>query len=180
MRTTRSQRMTRFHRVLPSAAVTLAIVVLTAGPALADGSSGDSVVRAPLVGSNPAPASPAIAGVNPGGASWVNGPSEVRVREDGRITVEISGLIIPARGLNPIASVVATLVCDDMVKDSTEQFALSTAGDGSTSDVISVPRDCDDPTVLIQPAANRSVYIASAFGEDEDGFGEDEDGGEDD
>ena len=34
-------------------------------------------------------------------------------------------------------------------------------------------RDCDDPTVLIQPAANRSVYIASAFGEDEDG-GEDD------
>ncbi|NMM32671.1 MAG: hypothetical protein HHJ13_01465, partial [Phycicoccus sp.] len=124
-------------------------------------------LRANLMGSNPAPASPAIAGVNPGVAAWVNGPSHVRVREDGRITVEIRGLIIPALGNNPIASVVATLVCDNMVTDFTEPFALSAAGDGSTSDVISVPRYCNDPVVLIQPAS-RSVYIASAFGEAED------------
>ena len=124
------------------------------------------MLRAPPVGSNPAPASPAIAGVNPGGAPWVNGPSEVRVREDGRIAVEIRGLIIPPpRGLSPIASVIAILVCDDMVKDSTEPFALSAAVAGSTSDVISVPRHCDDPAVLIQLAGNRTVYVASAFGE---------------
>ena len=157
---------TRSNLVLSTtAAVALAIVTLTAGPALADGSSGDSVFRAPLVGSKPAPASPAIAGVNPGAAPWVNGPSEVRVFEDGRIAVEIRGLIIPPRGFNPIASVIATLVCDDMVTDSTKPFALSAAGDGSTSDVISVPRHCDDPAVLIQPAGNRTFYIASAFGE---------------
>jgi hypothetical protein len=162
---------TRTNRVLSSAAaVALALVTLTAGPALADGSGGHSVLRAPLMGSNPAPASPTIAGVKPGGAPWVNGPSKVRVREDGRITVTIRGLVIPpprGTGVNPIASVVATLVCDDMVRDSTAPFALSAAGNGSTSDVISVPRHCDDPAVLIQPAANRAVYIASAFGEDD-------------
>jgi hypothetical protein len=118
----------------------------------------------------PAPASPAIAGINPGGAPWVNGPSKVRVREDGRITVSIRGLVIPPPvgiGENPVASVVATLVCDNMVKDSTQPFALSRAGNGSTSDVISVPRHCDDPAVLIQPAGNLRVYIASALGEDD-------------
>ena len=165
---------TRSNRVLAStAAVTLAIVTLTAGPALADGSSGHSVLRAPLMGSMLAPASPTIAGINPGGAPWVNGPSKVRVREDGRITVTIRGLVIPpprGTGVNPIASVVATLVCDDMVKDSTAPFALSAAGNGSTSDVISVPRHCDDPTVLIQPAIQppgQNIYIASAFGDDD-------------
>ncbi|NMM34219.1 MAG: hypothetical protein HHJ13_09525, partial [Phycicoccus sp.] len=77
-------RMTRSNRVQStSAAIALAIVVLTAGSALADGSSGHSLLRANLMGSNPAPASPAIAGVNPGVAAWVNGPSHVRVREDG-------------------------------------------------------------------------------------------------
>jgi hypothetical protein len=58
-------------------------------------------------------------------------------------------------------------VCDDMVKDSTKAFALSDAGDGSVRDVISVPRHCDNPAVLIQPAANLKAYIASAFGEDD-------------
>lgn len=164
-------RTTRSNRVLPTAAVTLAIVALTAGPALADGSSGHSVLRAQLVGSMPAPASPTIAGINPGGAPWVNRASKVRVREDGRITVSIRGLVIPpprGTGVNPVASVVATLVCDNKVKASTKPFALSTAGDGSTRDVISVPRRCDDPAVLIQPAGNRAVYIASGFGEDDD------------
>ena len=92
------------------------------------------------------------------------------MREDGRISVVLRGLVIPpprGTGVNPIAAVVATLVCGDMVMDSTEPFALSAAGDGSTREVISVPRHCDDPAVLIQPAANRAVYIAAAVDEDD-------------
>jgi len=165
-------QMTRTSRALStSAAVALAITAFSAAPALADGSgsSGHSVLRGQLVGSNPAPASPVIAGIKPGGAPWVNAPSEVRVREDGRIEVEINGLVIPpprGTGVNPIAAVVATLVCNQMAGASTTAFALSPAGNGYTSDVIAVPSRCADPTVLIQPAANLSVYIASAVDED--------------
>ncbi len=160
--------MTRSNRVISTtAAAALAMVTLTAVPAFADGSGGDSVLSAPLMGSTLAPVSPTIAGINPGAAPWVNGPSRVRVREDGRITVTIRGLIIPKLGGNPVASVVATLVCDNMVAPSTAPFALSKAGDGSTSDMISVPRHCEDPAVLIQPAKNRLVYIASTMGEDD-------------
>jgi hypothetical protein len=148
-----------------TAAVALALITFTAGSASADDSSGRPLLRAPLVGSMPAPASPTIAGINPGGAPWVNGPSSVLVREDGRITVRIRGLVIPppvGTGVNPVASVVATLVCDNTVADSTAPFALSTAGDGHTRGAITVPTLCTDPTVLIQPAANTSVYIASS------------------
>lgn len=163
-------RTTRSNRVLSVTAAALALITLTAGPALADGSSGHSVLQGALVGSMPAPASPAIAGVNPGGAPWVNATSTVRVRQDGRISVSISGLVIPpprGTGVNPIAAVVATLVCGNTVTASTQPFALSAAGDGSTRAVIAVPRHCDDPAVLIQPAANRTVYIASAVSEDD-------------
>jgi hypothetical protein len=156
--------MTRSKRVLSTSAAVLAIVGLTAGPALADGSSGHSLLRAPLMGSSPT--GPTIAGVVPGGAPWANGPSNVRVREDGRITVKIQGLVIPSLGISPIHSVVATLVCDNMVKASTKAFALSDAGNGSVRDMISVPRHCDDPVVLIQ-IAGRNAYIASTFGEDD-------------
>jgi hypothetical protein len=165
---------TRISRTLSTtAALALAITAFSAAPAFADESgSGGSLLREQLVGSMPAPASPVIAGmINPGGAPWVNGPSRVRVRENGRITVNIRGLVIPSppgTGVNPVASVVATLVCGGMVQDSTEPFALSMAGNGHTSDKISVSRHCDAPTVVIQPAANRTVYIASAMGEDEE------------
>jgi hypothetical protein len=86
------------------------------------------------------------------------------VQDDGRVTVQIRGLVIPpprGTGVNPIPFVVATLVCDQQLGASTMPFALSAAGDGSTRQVIAVPRRCDDPIVLIQPAANRAVYIAS-------------------
>lgn len=161
--------LTRSNRLLSTSAAVLAIVTLTAGPALADGSSGHSVLRAPLMGSSPIPEGPTIANVPPGGSRWVNGPSRVRVREDGRITVTIRGLVLASSNSNPFGSVVATLVCDNMVTASTAPFGLSTGeggGDGSTSDKISVPRHCDNPAVLIQPAG-RNIYIASAFGEDD-------------
>ena len=141
---------------------------VSVAPAFADGtgSGGHVLLNAELVGSMPAPASPVVAGINPGGASWVNEPSRVRVRDDGSITVRIHGLVIPpprGAGINPIALVVATLVCDQQVKASTTPYALSAAGDGSTRDMIAVPRHCDDPVVLIQPAAIRAVYIASTL-----------------
>jgi hypothetical protein len=167
-----TMRTTHTSRVLStSAVVALAITAFSIAPAFAggSGSGGETLLRAQLVGSNPAPASPVIAGIKPGAAPWVNGKSPVRVREDGRIKVQISGLIIPAQGRNPIPAVVATLVCGSMVEGSTAPFALSAAGDGSTSDVLSAPRECDSPAVLIQPAANRTIYIASAFGEKERG-----------
>jgi len=173
--------MTRSNRVVSTtAAAVLAMVAFSAAPAFADGSSADgsnghsssghSVLRAPLMGSTPAPVSPMIAGVNPGAAPWVNGPSNVRLRRNGEITVSIRGLVIPppvGTGVNPVLSAVATLVCDNMVSSSTAPFALSAAGTGSTSQMISVPRHCEDPVVLIQPAANRAIYIASAMGEDD-------------
>ena len=161
--------LTRTSRLIPAAAVAaMAALALTASPALA---SGHSILRADLVGSMPAPDSPQVAGINPGGAPWVNGPSSARVREDGRIMVSITGLVIPPpRGTNtnPIASVVATLVCGDMVRSSTAPFALSPAGDGSTSGRIAGTHRCKDPVLLIQPAGNRAVYIASAMGDHDD------------
>ena len=156
---------------LTAAAVTalLAGGLLSAAPAFADhGGHGDNVVRAALVGSTPAPVSPVIAGVKPGGVAWVNGPSSARVRENGRTDVRIRGLVVTATGVNPVTPVVATLVCGDMVAGSTMPFALSAEGNGRTRDTIAVPMDCHDAMVLIQPAGNLGVYIASSMNDDDD------------
>jgi len=155
-----------------TAAATLAVSMLTITPALAETGGGHrheghDLIRADLVGSTPAPVSRTIAGVKPGGAPWVNGPSSARIGENGSVVVSIHGLVIPPAGVNPVRSVVATLVCDGVVATSTSPFALSAAGDGAVSDTIAVPNDCDDPVVLIQPAGNRTVYIASTVDEDD-------------
>ena len=166
--------LSRTGRVLTTAtAIALVFTGFSIAPAFAHGGDsrgggssrgGHSVVRVHLLGSQPAPASPVIAGIDPGGAPWVNDRSTARVREDGRIKVKIRGLVIPppiGTGVNPIASVVATLVCNDTVGESTDPFSLSPSGDGRTRDTIAVPEDCADPTVLIQPAGNKTLYIAS-------------------
>ncbi len=161
--------LTRTGRLLTAATATaLAFTAFSVAPAFADGGDdarrGHSVMRVHLLGSQPAPTSPVIAGINPGAAPWVNDRSTARVRADGRITVDIRGLVIPpprGTGVNPVASVIATLVCGGAVGDSTGPFGLSPAGAGRTRDTITVPEECADPTVLIQPAANRTVYIAS-------------------
>ena len=160
-------RMMRATHLIPAtAALAGAVLALGAAPSLASGGGGRPVVQGPLVGSMPAPASPSIAGIRPGAAPWVNGPSRVRVHTDGRLAVTIRGLVIPppvGTGTNPIASVVATIVCDDVVGSSTAPFALSAAGDGSTSTTVALPGECADAVVLVQPAGNRAVYIASAM-----------------
>ena len=167
-------QMTRTSRAIStSAAVFMAITAFSAAPAFADGSgsSSDLLLDAQLVGSMPPPTSPMIAGIKPGGLPWVNGPSRVKVSEDGQIMVDIMGLVVPSppfSGSNPVRSVVATLVCDQTVAGSTAPFVLNLAGKGSTSGMISVPRHCDDPVVLIQPAS-LSAYIASTVGDDEEG-----------
>jgi hypothetical protein len=168
MSTTRRHHLGTATAATAATALTgLALLAATSGPSFADDSHARTLLEADLVGSSPAPASPTVAGVRPGAAPWVDGPSTARVRPDGRVSVTITGLVIPTpvgTGTNPIASVVATVVCDDTVRASTAPFPLSSAGDGATSDRVALHGRCTDPAVLVQPAANRAVYIASSTG----------------
>ncbi len=155
------------------AAGVMALATFSASPALADGGhEHNNLLKADLVGSNPAPASPTIGGIAPGGAPWVNAESTARVRADGQITVRIRGLVIPTapfNATNPVASAVATLVCGNAkpaASASTAPFALDTAGNGRTKDMITVPMPCMDPVVLIQPVRNGAIapaYIAATM-----------------
>ncbi|MEO5852813.1 MAG: hypothetical protein ABIQ15_09915 [Nocardioides sp.] len=164
--------MRTFRSVLSlSTSITAALVVAvtSAGPAMA---SGRSILHEDLEGTfpltDPVNASPVIAGVNPGGAPWVvDEDSQARVREDGRITVVVSHLVIPGRVPgNPVALMAASLVCDDMVVDSTLAFAVSPEGNGEVSDLITGTDDCDDPIVLVRSATNPAAlgsYFAVAM-----------------
>ncbi len=149
-------RTTRKTTSAAIAAVALAVTVLTGGPASA---SGHTILRdgfegnIPLTEPNP---TPVIGGVNPAGGAWVlDDRSRVRVREDGRITISLRGLVLTRTGENPVGLVAASLVCGDEVVDSTDPFDLSIPkGNGHVSTRIDVPDDCDDPVVLIRNANN--------------------------
>jgi hypothetical protein len=156
--------------VAPIAALALVLVPAVAASAHEGGShrhhGGHTLLRADLTPSTPTDAP--IFGVKPGGAPWVLRDGDVRVRADGRIRVELRGLQIPrADGTkdNPVASIVATLFCSGAPVAHTDPQPLSVpAGDARfRSTLAGVPSTCDMATVLISPAANTSVYIASAM-----------------
>jgi len=162
--------MRKFRSVLAqSIAITAALVITatTAGPAMA---SGHSLVREPLQGiagsRDPVNPTQPIAGVTAGGAPWVVAEgSRVRLREDGRITVVVNGLIIPTLGTNPVPTMAASLVCGDMVVDSTRPFAVSPDGNGSISDRIGEfdEDNCDNPIVLVRAFDPTTGALGSYF-----------------
>jgi len=169
--------MRKFRSVLAQAIAVTAVLVVTATTAAPAMASGHSLLRAHFHGTiplNQPNASPIIAGVTPGGAPWVlDADSHVRVREDGRITVVVNHLVIPGRvpPPNPVDFMAASLVCGDMVVDTTKAFAVSDDGNGSVSDrIAAVDEDeCDNPTVLVRnatPLGTLGSYFAVAMDDD--------------
>ena len=125
----------------------------------------DTLIRASFQPSLPTDA--AIFGVKAGGAPWVLGRGEVRVREDGRTDVRLRGLQIPrADGSrdNPVAAITASLYCGGALAARTTAQPMSVPGGDARFRVwLTVPETCAMATVLINPAANPAVYIASAM-----------------
>ena len=162
--------MRKFRSVLAQAIAVTAVLVVTATTAAPAMASGHSLVREHFQGiagsRDPVIPSLPIAGVPAGGAPWVlDADSHVRLREDGRITVVVNGLIIPTLGTNPVLQMAASLVCGDMVVDSTRPFAVSPDGNGSISDRIGEfdEDNCDNPIVLVRAATDPTGVLGSYF-----------------
>jgi hypothetical protein len=146
-----------------TAATALSVIAITAG--VATTSSADahgSLVRsehligvqAPFTGS----AHP-VHGVPGGGLPWVLDEGELRVRADGRVRMEVEGLIIdPAAnsalaGTNPVANFRVAVSCDNgdgtFTVVRTGLIPASPTGDASVRTKLALPAMCDDPVAFI-------------------------------
>ena len=138
----------RIKRNLIVAAIGLGLM---ATGAWADGSRA---FHGQVIGSTPGEH---VAGVASSGAPWVVAASEFNISGNGRIQVEIRGLLISAgpaiNTVGPVTMVSASLVCGDVVAATTGGVPLSAAGDASIHDTITVPAPCIAPAVLIRIAA---------------------------
>jgi hypothetical protein len=155
-----------------AAATALSVLAVTAG--LASTSSADHGgslvrsehligVRAPFLATN-VPVRP-VHGVTGGGLPWVLDEGELRVRADGRVRMEVEGLVIdpaaPAAGtnagINPSPVFKVAVSCDN--GDGTFTVVLSEStpatrgGDASLRTKIALPAVCDDPVAFITNGA---------------------------
>jgi hypothetical protein len=158
----------------------LGLALVFAVPALADhgrGKSGDDGKRGEhrgvtLLASQVAPTvptDPVVHGVKPGGAPWVLDHGKVRLRSDGRLHVEVEGLVIPTapqNGTNPVPMLAASLFCgSDTPAASTDAVPFSTSGDAEIEAKLALPAKCLAPVVLLRVNSAAGPYIAaSGFG----------------
>jgi hypothetical protein len=106
------------------------------------------------------PTDPTIATVAPGSRPWVIDEGEAEL-EDGVLTVKIVGLVIPPLpGTNPIPKVAASVVCGNVVVDTTATVDFSPTGNAWISEAVTVPSPCDVPRILVNPNGIANVYIA--------------------
>lgn len=112
------------------------------------------------------PTDPTFHGVKPGGAPWVLKSGSVRLTSDGRLDLEVRGLVIPTTGTaSPVTTITASLYCgadaNTTPADTTQPVPISTAGNARIKDrSFSVPSTCLAPVILVHPNGIATAYIA--------------------
>lgn len=136
-----------------------ALAATSSASADSGGVPRSDLLRAPLQGSRLS--DPPLFGLVRGGAPWVISDGTARLRADGDLQVEVEGLIIPARGDNPLATLSATVVCNGRDVMMTAPVPFSSTGDARIETRVNLPSRCLAPVVLLNPLSNAGVYIAA-------------------
>jgi hypothetical protein len=142
------------------------------------GTSADELAfLSPVVGSNPGAT---IGGVPSGGAPWIVRHGIAVLTDDGRLRVDVRGLVLPSANntAGPVTGVAASVVCANTVVATSNTANLSTDGDAEIHARLAVPLPCVGAVVLVRVAAvngaplpGPAAFIAAtglAAGQDDD------------
>ena len=185
------------RRGLKMAAMTLAIATLAPAVALAtsyNGTSGHGHRRStqqrrgsrkthgnnghPTAGARAAtlvdatlapslPEDPTLHGVAPGKLPWVLKSGRVLLKGDGKLIIDVNGLIIPSTGnAGPVKTVTASLYCGEETTTealaTTAKVPLSSSGKARIIEAgLKLPSACLAPVILIHPNGEAGAYIAA-------------------
>jgi hypothetical protein len=114
---------------------------------------------APVVGPYVGAANP-IRGVPGGGLPWAIDEGQGELRVDGRLEVEVEGLVLaagPAVGTNPVPSFRAIVSCQTIDVSGgavvenvqTASFPATTTGDSKIEATVDLPSPCFAPIVFV-------------------------------
>jgi hypothetical protein len=115
-------------------------------------------VSGPYVGTaNP------IRGISGGGVAWVISDGKGKLRTDGKLQVQVKGLVLASTGTNPVASFRAVVSCQSIdgmgnpsiVNVSTEDFPASPTGDADIRATVELPSPCLAPIIFVTNSTGR-------------------------
>jgi hypothetical protein len=96
-----------------------------------------------------------IRGINGGGVPWAITSGRGELKENGKLEIEVRGLIIPARGNNPVAAFRGVVNCltpeapVNGVNLVTAPAPANAAGDAKIEARLTLPRPCVAPIVFV-------------------------------
>jgi hypothetical protein len=145
-------------KLLAVLVVALTAVAICVTAAMSSG-DGRTVLKfdtmAPVVAPYTGPTN-AIRGVPGGGVPWQIDSASGRLRADGRLHVEVEGLVIVATGVNPVATFKAIVSCQSSeagapttVNVSTDPVPATTSGDAEIDAKVALPSPCFAPIVFV-------------------------------
>jgi hypothetical protein len=158
--------------VAMTAATGIAATAVSATPA----SSGQPARHGQLLSSNllGRPTDPSLTvsidGVPAGAVPWALSQGKTRVQANGRVTVNVDGLVITGTNTSldgttgPVTAVVASVACDGMTPTfaSTDPVPLSPGGDARIDQTVTLPAVCLAPIVLVRANTSGGPWIAAS------------------
>jgi hypothetical protein len=98
-------------------------------------------------------------GVTGGGAPWVIDEGHARLFSDGRLEVDVEGLVLADSHVNPVASGHAIVTCDGAPVATTQNVPFSPAGDAEVTATIALPTPCLAPAIFFTTGNDRWLAV---------------------
>jgi hypothetical protein len=156
-----------------------AVLAGTTGVASASSGSDKTVLESDeLIGVQPpfTGAAKPIRGINGGGAPWVIAEGEIELKANGKLEMEVEGLVIdpafpnPAvAGINPAPFFKVTVSClsartpgATVTNVSTGLIPADRAGNSEFEGMVALPSPCIDPIVFVANGGNGAWFARTA------------------
>lgn len=152
------QVMVRRVRLLLALGVLAALLLTSVAPAAAGGRKvfDSSLVPIPTGGL-------VLDGVAGGAVPWSIDEGRATLTADGRLHVEVQGLVVTASGTNPSTTGRAAVVCAGAVVAMTDAVPFSTGGNAEIDAQVTVPSPCLDLAVLFLNGAGTRWFAVTGL-----------------
>jgi hypothetical protein len=98
-------------------------------------------------------------GVTGGGSPGVIDEGHARLFADGRLEVEVEGLVLAASHTNPVANAHVIVTCDGAPIATTQNVPFSPTGDAEVEATIALPTPCLAPAIFFTTATDRWLAV---------------------
>jgi hypothetical protein len=152
------------HRTLRLSLALVLLAALAIGTVASADAGGPKVLDARLTGIPTAGLT--LDGIIGGGVPWVIDQGSAKLFADGRLNVEVEGLVLATSHTNPIANGRAIVTCGSVAAASSPIVPFSPTGDAEVTTTVQLPSPCLAPAVFfvgVLPTGAERWFAVTGF-----------------